>query len=153
MDPHDGLRELDRHECLRLLSLVPIGRIVYTHDALPAVLPVNFSLDHDHSVVLRTSAASRLAHAVDGAVVAFQADWFDEAAHTGWSVIVTGRATLVTDPRDKEQLRAVGLRSWMAVPEEAFIRISPELVTGCMLRGDWQGGGERGGTQPLAGVQ
>ncbi|GAU69813.1 hypothetical protein SSP35_14_01470 [Streptomyces sp. NBRC 110611] len=130
---------------------MPIGRIVFTDDALPAVLPVNFSLDRDHSVVLRTSTVSRMAHAVDGAVVAFQADSFDEAAHTGWSVIVTGRATLVTDPREREELRAVGLRSWMAVPEEAFVRISPELVTGCILRGHW-GGGERG-TPPLAGVQ
>ncbi|UQA97051.1 pyridoxamine 5'-phosphate oxidase family protein [Streptomyces halobius] len=151
MDRQDGFRELDRQECLRLLSLVPIGRIVYTHDALPAVLPVNFSLDRDHSVVLRTSAVSRMAHAVDGAVVAFEADWFDEAAHTGWSVIVTGRATVVTDPTEQERLRAVGLRSWMAMTEEAFIRIPSELVSGRMLRGHWHGGDERG-TPPLAGV-
>ncbi|MFF4603192.1 pyridoxamine 5'-phosphate oxidase family protein [Streptomyces sp. NPDC001339] len=152
MDRYDGFRELDRQECLRLLSLVPIGRIVYTDDALPAVLPVDFFLDRDHSVVVRTSAGSRMAHAVDGAVVAFQADRFDDAAHTGWSVIVTGRATLVTDARDKEQLHAAGLRAWAAVPEDVFIRISLELVTGCVLRGHRQGGGERG-TPPLAGVQ
>ncbi|MGD3110662.1 pyridoxamine 5'-phosphate oxidase family protein [Streptomyces sp. YGL11-2] len=147
----DGLRQLDQQECLRFLTLVPIGRIVYTHDALPAVLPVNFSLDQDHAVVLRTSPLSRMARAVDGAVVAFEADWFDEAAQSGWSVIVIGRATLVADRREQERLRAVGLRSWVAVAEDAFIRIAPELVTGRLLKGHPHGGNKRG-TASLADV-
>ncbi|GAU69193.1 hypothetical protein SSP35_11_00120 [Streptomyces sp. NBRC 110611] len=86
-------------------------------------------------MVLRTSALSRMAHTVDGAVVAFQADQFDAAAHSGWSVLVTGRAALVTDPREKARLRAAGLRSWAAVADEAFIRITPELVDGRILQG------------------
>ncbi|GGU91547.1 DNA-binding protein [Streptomyces albospinus] len=144
MQWENGLRQLDRQECLRFLTLVPIGRIVYTHEALPAVLPVNFSLDQDHAVVLRTSALSRMAHAVDGAVVAFEADSFDEAAQSGWSVIVIGRATLVTDRGEQERLRAVGLRSWVDVAEDAFIRIAPELVAGRLLKGHPHGGDERG---------
>ncbi|MEW1653995.1 MULTISPECIES: pyridoxamine 5'-phosphate oxidase family protein [unclassified Streptomyces] len=148
MVSQDRFRQLDRQECLRLLALVPIGRIVYTHEALPAVLPVNFSLDADHAVVLRTAATSRLALAVDGAVVAFEADCFDEAAQSGWSVTVTGRAALVADPRDREQLQAVGLRSWKEVPEEAFIRIAPDLVTGRMLQARLRGRG----TAPLADI-
>ncbi|MFE6691028.1 pyridoxamine 5'-phosphate oxidase family protein [Streptomyces sp. NPDC057743] len=143
MDSENGLRPLDRQECLRRLALVPIGRVVYTHDALPAVLPVNFSLDQDHAVVLRTSALSRLAHAVDGAVVAFEADWFDGAAQSGWSVSVIGRAALVTDPKEQEHLREVGLRSWMTVARDAFIRIAPELVTGRLLEGHPRGDEER----------
>lgn len=152
MDRHDGFRELERQECLRLLARVPIGRIVYTSDALPAVLPVNFSLDRDFSVVLRTSATSRLAHAVDGAVVAFEADQFDEAAHTGWSVIVTGRAVVVTDPSERQRLNEVGHRSWVAAPEGVFIRIAPELVSGRILCGESHGRGERD-TPPPAGVR
>ncbi|MEK2478272.1 pyridoxamine 5'-phosphate oxidase family protein [Streptomyces noursei] len=146
----NGLRQLDRQECLRFLTLVPIGRIVYTHEALPAALPVNFSLDQDHSVVFRTSARSRVVHAVDGAVVAFETDWFDEESQSGWSVVVTGRASLVTDRREQERLRAVGLRSWVAVPEDAFVRITPELVSGRLLHGHPRGG-ERG-TASLADV-
>ncbi|MCW2889247.1 MAG: hypothetical protein JWL58_6109 [Streptosporangiaceae bacterium] len=132
---HDGFRELDRQECLRLLALVPIGRIVYTQQALPAVLPVSFSLDRDFSIVLRTSAASRMARAVDGAVVAFEVDQFDEAAHTGWSVVVTGRASLVTDPGERKRLRDSGVRSWTAPVEEVFITVAPEVVTGRALEG------------------
>ncbi|WP_026257714.1 hypothetical protein [Actinopolymorpha alba] len=40
MHGYAGFRELDRQECLRLPALVPIGRLVYTDRALPAVLPV-----------------------------------------------------------------------------------------------------------------
>ncbi|MGW7522052.1 pyridoxamine 5'-phosphate oxidase family protein [Streptomyces sp. NPDC054783] len=42
----------------------PVGRIVHTRVALPAVLPVNFRPDRDGAVVLRTAAASEWAHAV-----------------------------------------------------------------------------------------
>jgi nitroimidazol reductase NimA-like FMN-containing flavoprotein (pyridoxamine 5'-phosphate oxidase superfamily) len=135
MQRHEGFRELERQECLRLLARVPLGRIVYTDGALPAVLPVNFSLDHDFSVVLRTSSASRMARAVDGAVVAFEADQFDEVAHSGWSVIVTGQATLVKDPEEHERLRREGPRSWAPVTDGVYIRIAPELVAGRVLTG------------------
>ncbi|MGW0605009.1 pyridoxamine 5'-phosphate oxidase family protein [Streptomyces sp. NPDC002640] len=129
---NDGFRELDRRESLRLLATAAIGRIVHTRQALPAVLPVNFCLDHDGAVVLRTSAASELARAVDGTVVAFEADEVDRAARTGWSVVVTGAAEVVTDPKEHRRLATTGPRSWVAVParQEVFLRIRPELVTG-----------------------
>lgn len=130
MYPNDGFRELERDECLRLLAKAPVGRIVHTRHALPAVLPLNFCVDGDGAVVFRTSATSELVRAVDGAVVAFEADEIDAAAQSGWSVVVTGRAALVTDPAEHERLARTGPRSWVPWPEEVFVRIEPELVTG-----------------------
>jgi nitroimidazol reductase NimA-like FMN-containing flavoprotein (pyridoxamine 5'-phosphate oxidase superfamily) len=130
MYPNDGFRELDRQECLRLLAKVPVGRIVHTRQALPAVLPVNFGLDGDGAVVLRTSAASELARAVDGVVVAFEADEVDAATQSGWSVVVTGAAGVVTDPDEHDRLLRTGPRSWVPSPQEVFVRIEPELVSG-----------------------
>lgn len=135
MYPNDGFRELGRQECLRLLATAPVGRIVHTRQALPAVLPVNFCLDTDSAVVLRTSADSELARAIDGVVVAFEADEVDAAAHAGWSVVVTGRATVVTDPAECGRLARTGPPSWVASPVEVFVRIEPELVTGRELVG------------------
>ncbi|GAA3494686.1 pyridoxamine 5'-phosphate oxidase family protein [Streptomyces prasinosporus] len=135
MYPNDGFREVGRQECLRLMAEVSVGRIVYTRRALPAVLPVNFSLDDDGAVVLRTSAASDLVRAVDGAVVAFEADDVDAARHSGWSVVVTGTATVVTDPAEHERLARTGPVSWVPAPREVFVRIEPELVTGRELIG------------------
>ncbi|MET9908148.1 pyridoxamine 5'-phosphate oxidase family protein [Streptomyces sp. NPDC006476] len=135
MYPNDGFRELERPECLRLLAKVPVGRIVHTRQALPAVLPVNFTLDGDGAVLLRTSAASELARAVDGVVVAFEVDEVDAATQSGWSVVVTGPAMVVTDPAEHERLTRTGPRSWVPSPQEVFVRIEPELVTGRELVG------------------
>ncbi|MFF5439262.1 pyridoxamine 5'-phosphate oxidase family protein [Streptomyces achromogenes] len=135
MYPNDGFRELGRHECLRLLATAPIGRIVYTRQALPAVVPVTFGLDADGAVLLRTSMSSEPARAVDGAVVAFEADAADADTHSGWSVVVTGRAGLVTDPAEVARLDRVAPRSWAPSPDEVFVRIEPELVTGRELVG------------------
>ncbi|CAM5508872.1 DNA-binding protein [Streptomyces badius] len=126
---NDAIRILDRLECLRLLAEVPLGRVVYTRQALPAVLPVNFTLDEDDSVVLYTSAVSDLVHAVDGAVVAFEADEFSAATRSGWSVVVTGRG-VVDEPAEHERLSQSGPRSWMPVRDGVFLRIESELVTG-----------------------
>ncbi|MFF9488751.1 pyridoxamine 5'-phosphate oxidase family protein [Streptomyces sp. NPDC014676] len=131
----DGFRPLDRQECLRLLAKVPVGRVVYTRQALPAVLPVNFALDADASVVLCTSAASDLVRAVDGVVVAFEADDFDAGSRSGWSVVVTGRAAVVTDPAGHERLLRTGPRSWMPMHDGVFVRIEAEMVTGRELTG------------------
>lgn len=131
----DAFRPLDRQECLRLLAKVPVGRVVYTLRALPAVLPVNFTLDTDASVLLRTAPGSELVHAVDGFVVAFEADEYDAATRSGWSVIVTGPATVVTDPAEVERLSETAPASWMPLPESVIVRIEAELVTGRELRG------------------
>lgn len=130
MNPNDGFRELPRQECLRLLAKVPLGRIVYTRRALPAVLPVNFVLDADGAVLLRTAAGSDLVRAIDGAVVAFEADDVDATRQAGWSVVVTGAATVVTDPAEHARLSRTGPVSWVPAAQEVFVRIEPELVTG-----------------------
>lgn len=147
MDDNDGFRELSRQECLRLLAKAPVGRVVFTRHALPAVLPVTFWLDGDAEdgfpvwVVFRAPAASRLASAVDGVVLAFEADDVDATARSGWSVVVTGTAEVVTDPALRERLAGVGPRSWVAAPEEVFVRVEAALVTGRELVGGRTGYG------------
>ncbi len=129
----DGFRELGRQECLRLLNGALVGRVVHTRHALPAVLPVRFCLDTDSAVVLRTSPGSDLVRALDGVVVAFEADEVDAGARSGWSVVVTGRAAVVTSPTEHERLARSGPRSWLGPPRDAddiFVRIEAELVSG-----------------------
>src|SRR5690349_8716220 len=75
-----ALQQLSREECLMLMASVPVGRIIYTRRALPAVELVNFTLDHG-DVVIRTDRGGKLAAAARGAVVAFEADQLDLAGH------------------------------------------------------------------------
>ncbi|MFE9331506.1 pyridoxamine 5'-phosphate oxidase family protein [Streptomyces sp. NPDC006925] len=135
MYPNDGFRELDRRECFRRLASARLGRLVHTRHALPAVLPVTFRLDHDGAVLLRTPAASELARAIDQVVVAFEVDDVDERAASGWSVVVTGRAAVVTDPLEQARLRRNGPGSWAPSAEGLFLRVDPALVAGRELAG------------------
>jgi uncharacterized protein len=113
------------------MASVPVGRIVFTVRALPAIRPVNFILDGG-DVVIRTSATSRLAQTVRGAVVAFEADVIDPASRSGWSVTVTGRAAEILDPGEVERLDAL-LQSWALGDQDCFVRIPAELVSGRRL--------------------
>src|SRR4029079_15000514 len=53
-----ALQRLSREECLTLMASVPVGRIIYTRRALPAVELVNFALDHD-DIVIQTTRTGR----------------------------------------------------------------------------------------------
>ncbi|TMQ86468.1 pyridoxamine 5'-phosphate oxidase family protein [Actinomadura soli] len=124
-----GLEILDKDECRDLLRRATIGRIVFTHQALPAIQPVNFVLSRG-DIVIRTSRTSRLATAAADTIVAFEIDEFDTTVRTGWSVVVIGHTQGVTDPSDIAILEALPLVSWAPGERDTFIRIRPELITG-----------------------
>jgi len=127
------LETLSDGECLRLMASVPVGRIVYTVRAMPAVEPVNFVL-HNGQVLFRTEAGSKLAAAVSNSVVAFQADELDYVTHTGWSVTIVGTAQEVSDPAEMTRLQEAGLVTWAPGGRKHFVRIKPGVITGRRLR-------------------
>lgn len=126
----NGLEILDREVCLRLLADATIGRVGVSHGALPVVLPVNFVLT-DVGVVFRTRRGTKLDAAVDGAVVAFEADSFDPLFHSGWSVVVTGVAAVheVDDLPERARLAP----RWAApghLDDERYVLIPTDIVSG-----------------------
>ncbi len=138
---------LSRQECLRRLESVPVGRIVYTRQALPAVELVNFVIDGG-DIIIRTDTGSKLAAATQGTVVAFEADSINPDHDAGWSVTAIGRSREVIDPEDIGHLNKIGLRAWAPGTRDHFIRISPEIVTGQLLRAD--GAEEQASAEPVA---
>lgn len=119
-------------ECLRLLDTTPIGRLVFTEDALPAVHPVNF-LRQGRAIILRTGTGSKLDAARRADVVAFEADHVDAESQTGWSVLVVGHASVVNDI---ERLVAVldhQHRPWVRDRSAHVIQVAAERVTGRRL--------------------
>lgn len=127
-----GLDVLSRQECIDLLASTPIGRIVFTDRALPAVQPVNFRLDGE-DIVIRTGTGSKLAAATRDAVVAFEADDFDSQAHTGWSVTAVGHARAVSDPGEIARLSALPLSAWAPGNRDHFIVVRTEQISGRRL--------------------
>lgn len=120
---------LSWYECLRLLASAQIGRIVYSDQALPAVQPVDFVVD-DEAVVVRTPDGSRLARAVQRAVVAFEADEYDPAAGNGWSVTIVGECSEIEEPGQVERLSKLVSRRWAPDGDDRFVRISIAGVAG-----------------------
>lgn len=118
-----GLEVLDRDECIRLLASVPLGRVVFTDRALPAIQPVNFTLD-GADVILRIATGSKLAAAVRSTVVAFEADAFDQDEGTGWSVTLVGHARLVNSLDEINRLSGLPLQQWAPGPSDRYVRIS-----------------------------
>lgn len=123
-----SLQTLSHAECMDLLARAQVGRVVFTLGALPAVVPVTFIL-RDDAILTRTAADTQLARAANGAVLAFQVDELDAATRTGWSVVVTGVAELVTDAA--ELARANGqLEPWAPGERDVFIRVPLTMLSG-----------------------
>jgi uncharacterized protein len=131
MDLNDsGLEHLSRHDCLRLMGSVPLGRIVYSRQALPAVELVNFTMDDHGDIIIPADADGKLAAATRGAVVAFEADSTDLAAHTGWSVTAVGYAQAVTDSDEIQRLEQTAADPWAPGEHTHYIKVSPAIING-----------------------
>ena len=126
-----GLEVLTEDQSLKLLPTVPVGRIVFTEGALPAVQPVNFAVD-DRCVIIRAVAGSKLAAAAAGAVVAFEVDEYDATTQSGWSVTAVGQASVVTEPAELDRLATLPLRSWTGSSDH-LIQIDIALLRGRRL--------------------
>ena len=123
------LEELDRDECFQLLAQIVVGRIAVSQPVgSPVVVPVNFVLDRD-TVVCRLDAGATLRELVRSHV-SFQADAFDHAHHTGWSVLLQGVAFEVADGEIGDLL----LEPWAPGAKDHWVRIVPASVTGRRLR-------------------
>lgn len=118
--------ELDRDEAMRLLASVDHGRVVFTRAALPAIRPVNHLVKV--SVAVRSSADA-------GVVVAYEADDLDPRRRTGWSVVVTGLATEVSDPEQVARYQRL-LHPWVNMAMDTVVAIEPEIVTGIRIVAD-----------------
>jgi hypothetical protein len=123
---------LSREQCLRLIATVPVGRVIYTRRAMPAVELVNFTVDA-RDIIIRTAPSGKLTAAIRGAVVAFEADDFDPLTRSGWSVTAVGHAREVTDPADIERLRVTGPQPWVPGDQPYFVRITTSDLHGRWL--------------------
>jgi hypothetical protein len=130
------LTELDRGHSLRLLGSVSLGRIVFTQHAMPAIRPVNHVLDGGDIIIRSHSGAAIVSETstASGVVVAYEADAIDPVERLGWSVVVTGTASLVRDPSDVARYQQI-LVPWVAREMDQVIRIRPGIVTGFRLDG------------------
>lgn len=129
---HDrnGLRILDRDECLDLLASQPVGRLAFVLAGRPMVLPVNFALDGG-DIVFKTGAGSKLATALRRiGTVAFEVDDWETDGQTGWSVLVQGSMDGILDLTEMARLEHLGLATWLDTRRPHWIRLTVERISG-----------------------
>jgi len=123
-----ALTTLSHEECVRLLACTSIGRVAFTSQALPAVVPVNYRLSGS-SIIFRTEPGGMLARGCDGTVVAFEIDSHSDDGRSGWSVLAVGLAELLSG---SSALRAVetGLVTAAGDGRDQFVAIRIGTLTG-----------------------
>jgi nitroimidazol reductase NimA-like FMN-containing flavoprotein (pyridoxamine 5'-phosphate oxidase superfamily) len=116
--------------CDELLAASEVGRIAFLHAGAPAILPINFRY-HEGRIVFRTAVGSKLYAAGRGYPVAFEIDEWDAKRRTGWSVLVQGIASEVSDEAELAELFGLGLRPWAdQVDRSNWVQIQPEDISG-----------------------
>ena len=128
------LQALPREESLRLLRSVSVGRLVFTHHALPAIRPVNHVVE-GNQVVIRAYMGTAIHSAVGdntGMVVAYEADLIDPDTHLGWSVIIVGRASRLAEGLEADRYRRL-LQPWVSNGSDDVISIRADMVDGFRL--------------------
>lgn len=128
------LTQLSIEECAALLSTKRIGRLCYIARAsTPDVAPVNFTLD-GRFILIASGPGPKLQAAERGDTVAFEVDDLDEATQDGWSVVVYGRATRLSESKAAKAVARSGHpRPWAVGPRDAIIAIEMTRVTGRWL--------------------
>ncbi|AIA04628.1 pyridoxamine 5'-phosphate oxidase family protein [Streptomyces noursei] len=119
----------DVFRAIELLSSTPYGRVSASRRALPFTT-VTRHVVVDGRVLLRLHRGYEYHRALDGSVVAYEADNVNSGARDTWSVQFTGTARVIEPTPVERELFGRTPRLADGVPYDAvFLRIEPEFVT------------------------
>ncbi|HVN52341.1 MAG TPA: pyridoxamine 5'-phosphate oxidase family protein [Acidimicrobiales bacterium] len=128
------LEPLSEEECFALLGGPTVGRLVYIDDVGPIAVPVNYAVA-GRDIVVRVEGGTKRA-AMRQPVITFEVDHIDEAARSGWSVVVRGTGREVETAGVASLLQGMGGRfpsPWAFGVHNVWLQITPVAVTGRRL--------------------
>jgi hypothetical protein len=117
-------------QCAAHLAVGGVGRVVFLSARGPVALPVNFEFTED--LVIFSTDESKAA-AIEMQLVGFEIDRVDEAMSEGWSVVITGRAHRIRDPKERQRLGSLDLDPWAGGDRHSLVGIKPEELTGRVI--------------------
>jgi nitroimidazol reductase NimA-like FMN-containing flavoprotein (pyridoxamine 5'-phosphate oxidase superfamily) len=130
---HSGLRVMGTDECLERIRSTAVGRVAFTRDGQIILLPVHHVV-RGMDVYFRTSGGSKIEAAADHDPMGFEVDEYDASAATGWSVALSGTASVVDDDEFAAELESLDRRPWPIGEgggrDSVWIRIRSEQITG-----------------------
>jgi len=129
-----SLRDLTEAECRALIAPGGVGRFLFVQPGRgPVAIPVNFTMDGT-DVIFRISSDSEITEGVHQQPVSFDVDHLDEALSEGWSVLLTGVASIISDDGGLSRVHALVLEPWAGGDRNLYVRLSPAEVTGRRIR-------------------
>jgi transcriptional regulator with XRE-family HTH domain len=131
--PSAVLETLSSDECWAHLAPGGIGRFLFVADRGPVAVPVNFAM-LGADVVFRTDDRTAAAGAIGQPKVSFDVDHVDDALSEGWSVLVSGTASILTEPGDLHAAAGLGIEPWAGGDRATYIRLAAEEITGRRIR-------------------
>lgn len=125
---------LGRQQCFDLIEAHHLGRVAWQAADRPQILPVTYAM-HKGSVYFRTLPDGILSELAQPTSVALEVDQLDPQTRSGWSIVLHGRTSAVSEPDELADLWASdSLVPWAAGNRTLFIRITPERVAGRVVR-------------------
>ncbi|MET9182931.1 pyridoxamine 5'-phosphate oxidase family protein [Kitasatospora aureofaciens] len=126
------IEELDPAACWTRLGRGGVGRVVLVAPRGLVALPVNYRV-LDATILYRTDADGTLARAADSEV-AFEVDQLDEVFATGWSVLVNGTVSVVSDEEAVRWFeRHFDPGPWAGGTRDTWMRIRPTGISGRVI--------------------
>jgi len=119
---------LSEEECRALLASRSLGRIALTSGALPIIIPVEY-VYADGVITFRSERDMSLRAAAEGDVLAFEIDFYDSHERAGWSVLVLGRATVLTTDHEIERVPWLD-GDGVDPARHHYVRLHAELISG-----------------------
>jgi uncharacterized protein len=127
----DPVTVLSEDESWSLLSSVSLGRLVTVLGGQPEIFPVNFAIQR-RTVLFRTAQGTKLFSAVMADQVSFEAD--DHNVDEGWSVIVKGRAHLLSATAEILDAQEAQLLPWTTTLKPCYVRVIALGIAGRRFR-------------------
>jgi len=121
--------QLSHQECWSLLREASVGRLAVWHGDGPDIFPINYATDHG-TVIFRTAPGTKLAAALSDNPVAMEADGIDPQVGEAWSVVIRGKAELLTQTDDVLNTFSLPLSPLQDGKKDHFVRVVPESISG-----------------------
>ncbi|WP_377639722.1 pyridoxamine 5'-phosphate oxidase family protein [Oryzobacter terrae] len=127
MTDHPPTVELSDEECWAMLHDQELGRLAFHLADEVHLVPVNFAVDHDRRLVIRTAEGSKLLGLTMNADVAFEVDEVvDDVAS---SVVIRGRAHELHGA-EADAVDQLPLRPWVDEVRPVVVAIEVDEMTG-----------------------
>jgi nitroimidazol reductase NimA-like FMN-containing flavoprotein (pyridoxamine 5'-phosphate oxidase superfamily) len=125
---------ISREQCFDPLATNHLGRVAWQAADLPQILPVTYAM-YQGSVYFRTTPDGILSELAQPTRVALEVDVLDQQTRSGWSIVLQGRTSAVSEPDALAHLWAAdSLVPWAGGNRTLFICIRPDRVSGRVVR-------------------